>query len=99
MYSDTLKCNYEISNIFYLTYHIWHTNQLAHNLLFQVDILVVHVIVFNCVSLNHCYHLLESFCMVLLHMFWTHYSKSYSFMVLIHLKRFTFIIWDTPLNF
>jgi hypothetical protein len=51
--SDRYKCKSEVANVVYLTYQIWHTHPLAPNLLFQVDILVVHAIVSSCISLKH----------------------------------------------
>jgi hypothetical protein len=70
--SDRLKYKSEIANIVYFAHQIWHTHPLAPNLFFQGDIIVVHAFVSSCISLEHCNHLLQSLCMVLLHILWIH---------------------------
>jgi len=37
-------------------------------------------------------------CMALLHILWINQNKSYDCIVLIHLKRFTCIIWDMSVS-
>jgi hypothetical protein len=43
--SDRLKCKPEINNVVYITHYIHHRHPKDPNLLFQLDIHVVHAIV------------------------------------------------------